>query len=164
MLMMLHVFSRSLSRTLSRQTTVPCVPAGVFSCPLVVSMRPIPADLLDTVVELTHQQPLAHGAPVHIGDPGGHCLLHTYSHKMRDYCNLCVCACVRAGMLGIEDLSKVTYGGSVELQPGDVPVFWACGVTAIEAIISSSKILKTAEAVAAATAAVIFPSVNSLNF
>lgn len=92
------------------RTTVPCVPAGVFSCPLVVSMRPIPADLLDTVVELTHQQPLAHGAPVHIGDPG---------------------------MLGIEDLSKVTYGGSVELQPGDVPVFWACGVTAIEAIISS---------------------------
>lgn len=91
-------------------TTVPCVPAGVFSCPLVVSMRPIPAGLLDTVVELTHQQPLAHGAPVHIGD---------------------------AGLLGIEDLSRVTYGGSVELQPGDVPVFWACGVTAMEAIISS---------------------------
>lgn len=44
-----------------------------------------------------------------------------------------------AALLGIQDLSKPDYGERVELQPGDVPVFWACGVTAIEAILSSSK-------------------------
>lgn len=54
------------------QTAVPCVPAGAFSCPLVVTMRPIPADLLDAAVEVTHLNPLAHGAPIHIGDPGKH--------------------------------------------------------------------------------------------
>ncbi|XP_068573852.1 D-glutamate cyclase, mitochondrial isoform X2 [Cebidichthys violaceus] len=92
------------------RTAVPCIPAGVFSCPLVVTMRPVPAGMLDAAVEVTHLNPLAHGAPVHIGDPA---------------------------LLGIQDLSRPNYGGQVQLQPGDVPVFWACGVTAIEAIISS---------------------------
>lgn len=36
--------------------------AGVFSCPLVVSMSPIPAALLDTTMELIHHQPQAHVA------------------------------------------------------------------------------------------------------
>ncbi|XP_042245235.1 D-glutamate cyclase, mitochondrial [Thunnus maccoyii] len=92
------------------RTSVPCIPAGAFSCPLVVTMRPIPAGLLDAAVEVTHLNPLAHGAPVHIGDPA---------------------------LLGIQDLSRPDYGERVELQPGDVTVFWACGVTAIEAILSS---------------------------
>ncbi|KAI3367993.1 hypothetical protein L3Q82_026816 [Scortum barcoo] len=92
------------------RTSVPCVPAGVFSCPLVVTMRAVPADVLDAAVEVTHLNPLAHGAPVHIGDPA---------------------------LLGIQDLSRPDYGEPVELQPGDVTVFWACGVTAIEAILSS---------------------------
>lgn len=52
------------------QTALGCVPRGAFQCPLVVTMRPIPAGLLDTAVEVTHQNPLAHGAPVHVGDPG----------------------------------------------------------------------------------------------
>ncbi|XP_044231416.1 D-glutamate cyclase, mitochondrial isoform X2 [Thunnus albacares] len=92
------------------RTSVPCIPAGAFSCPLVVTMRPVPAGLLDAAVEVTHLNPLAHGAPVHIGDPA---------------------------LLGIQDLSRPDYGERVELQPGDVTVFWACGVTAIEAILSS---------------------------
>ncbi|XP_015255989.1 PREDICTED: UPF0317 protein C14orf159 homolog, mitochondrial isoform X2 [Cyprinodon variegatus] len=92
------------------RTAVSCVPRGAFCCPLVVTMRPVPAGLLDAAVEVTHQNPLAHGAPVHIGDPA---------------------------LLGIQDLSKPDYGDPVELQPGDVPVFWACGVTSIEAILSS---------------------------
>lgn len=92
------------------RTAVPCVPAGAFSCPLVVTMRPVPAAMLDAAVEVTHLNPLAHGAPVHIGDPA---------------------------LLGIQDLSRPDYGDPVELQPGDVTVFWACGVTAIEAIHSS---------------------------
>ncbi|XP_029982218.1 D-glutamate cyclase, mitochondrial [Sphaeramia orbicularis] len=92
------------------RTTVPCVQAGVFSCPLVVTMRPVPTDKLDAAVEVTHLNPLAHGAPIHIGDPA---------------------------LLGIQDLCKPDYGEAVEQQPGDVPVFWACGVTAIEAIRSN---------------------------
>ncbi|KAM7376781.1 hypothetical protein PAMP_006488 [Pampus punctatissimus] len=92
------------------RTSVPCIPTGVFSCPLVVSMRPVPAGLLDTAVEVTHIKPQAHGAPLHIGDPA---------------------------LLGIQDLSRPDYGERVELQPGDVTVFWACGVTAIEAILNS---------------------------
>uniref|UniRef100_A0A8C6P4C6 D-glutamate cyclase n=1 Tax=Nothobranchius furzeri TaxID=105023 RepID=A0A8C6P4C6_NOTFU len=95
------------------RTSVPCVPNGVFCCPLVVTMRPVPAGFLDAAVEVTHQNPLAHGAPVHIGDPA---------------------------LLGIPDLSKPDYGEPVAFQPGDVPVFWACGVTAIEAIIHNSSI------------------------
>ncbi|XP_028252154.1 D-glutamate cyclase, mitochondrial isoform X2 [Parambassis ranga] len=92
------------------RTAVSCVPAAAFSCPLVVTMRPVPVDMLNAAVEVTHLNPLAHGAPVHIGDPA---------------------------LLGIQDLSKPDYGEQVELQPGDVTVFWACGVTAIEAIHSS---------------------------
>lgn len=42
------------------------------------------------------------------------------------------------GLLGIQDLSKPNYGDPVHLHPGDVPVFWACGVTAVEAVINSS--------------------------
>ncbi|XP_041827373.1 D-glutamate cyclase, mitochondrial isoform X2 [Melanotaenia boesemani] len=92
------------------RTAVRCIPAGAFCCPLVVTMRPVPAGLLDAAVEVTHLNPLAHGAPVHVGDPA---------------------------LLGIQDLSRPDYGDQVEVQPGDVPVFWACGVTAIEAILSS---------------------------
>ncbi|XP_070698949.1 D-glutamate cyclase, mitochondrial isoform X2 [Pempheris klunzingeri] len=92
------------------RTSIPCIPAGVFSCPLVVTMRPVPAGALDAAVEVTHLNPLAHGAPVHIGDPA---------------------------LLGIQDLSRPDYGEHVELQPGDVTMFWACGVTAIEAILRS---------------------------
>ncbi|XP_014878837.1 UPF0317 protein C14orf159 homolog, mitochondrial isoform X2 [Poecilia latipinna] len=92
------------------RTAVHCIPKGEFRCPLVVTMRPVPAGLLDAAVEVTHQNPRAHGAPVHVGDPA---------------------------LLGILDLTRPDYGDPVELQPGDVPVFWACGVTSIEAILSS---------------------------
>ena len=46
--------------------------------------------------------PNAHGAPVHVGDPAA---------------------------LGIADLTRPDYGDVQEFAPGDVPVFWACGVT-----------------------------------
>ncbi|MEQ2176908.1 hypothetical protein GOODEAATRI_032984, partial [Goodea atripinnis] len=46
-----------------------------------------------------------------------------------------------AALLGIKELSKPDYGDPVEFQPGDVPVFWACGVTSVEAILSSKPAL-----------------------
>jgi uncharacterized protein YcsI (UPF0317 family) len=83
-------------------TSRPCRPAGRFSGPLVVSMRPIPADLVATAVRVTSRYPAVHGAPVHIGSPAA---------------------------LGIADLAKPDFGDPVTSQDSDVPVFWACGVT-----------------------------------
>ncbi|XP_030070083.1 D-glutamate cyclase, mitochondrial isoform X2 [Microcaecilia unicolor] len=89
------------------KTAVTCYEVGRFSCQLVVSMRPIPEDKLDAVVLATHPMKDVHGAPVHIGSPS---------------------------YLGIKDLASPDYGDPVQLHPGDVPVFWACGVTGVEAV------------------------------
>ncbi|XP_054652250.1 D-glutamate cyclase, mitochondrial [Dunckerocampus dactyliophorus] len=96
------------------KTAVPCIRTGAFSSPLGVSMYPIPPDMLEAAVQASHLNPQAHGAPVHIGD---------------------------AAFLGIQDLSRPDYGDRVELQPADIPVFWACGMTAVEAIMSSKPTL-----------------------
>ena len=79
-----------------------CRAAGPFRGPLVVSMRPIPEGLVETTIRLTERFPKAHGAPIHVGD---------------------------CRQLGIDDLSKPDYGDAVPVYPGEVPVFWACGVT-----------------------------------
>lgn len=85
-------------------------PAGPFHGPLVVSMRPIPGDLVPRAVEVTARFPQAHGAPVYIGDPRG---------------------------LGIDDLGRPDFGDPVPVQPGEVPVFWACGVTTQMAVMNA---------------------------
>ncbi len=83
-------------------SSIACVPAGVFRGPLVVTMRPIPAALVSRAVQITGRYPGVHGAPVHIGDP---------AH------------------IGIADLAKPDFGDAVTIRAGEVPVFWACGVT-----------------------------------
>lgn len=83
-------------------TDVQCRPAGVFHGPLVVSMRPIPGRLVAKAVEITSALPAVHGSPVHIGDPSA---------------------------IGIRDISRPDFGDPVEIKPGEIPVFWACGVT-----------------------------------
>jgi uncharacterized protein YcsI (UPF0317 family) len=93
------------------RTNRECVPAGRFHGPLVVSMRPIPGALVDRAVEVTARYPAVHGAPVHIGNPAA---------------------------LGIADLAQPDYGEAVTLRAGEVPVFWACGVTP-QAIAAASK-------------------------
>jgi uncharacterized protein YcsI (UPF0317 family) len=87
-----------------------CRPAGRLSGPLVVSMRPVPGSLVATAVQVTGRMPQVHGAPVHVGDPAG---------------------------LGIADLARPDFGDPVELADGDVPVFWACGVTPQAALMAS---------------------------
>lgn len=84
------------------KTSIECVPAGRFRGPLVVSMRPMPADKVVRAVQVTSRFPMSHGAPVHVGDPR---------------------------QIGIDDLAAVDYGEPCVVRPGDVPVFWACGVT-----------------------------------
>ena len=84
------------------RTNVACTPAGEFSGPLVVSMRPIPAELVPLATTVTARVPQVHGAPVHVGAPEA---------------------------LGIADLYAPDYGEPVEVREGELPVFWACGVT-----------------------------------
>jgi uncharacterized protein YcsI (UPF0317 family) len=94
------------------RTTIECASAGPFHGPLVVSMRPYPASEVSRVVEITSRFPLAHGAPVHVDDPA---------------------------KIGIRDLSSPDYGEPVEVAPGEVPLFWACGVTP-QAVIARMRI------------------------
>ncbi len=92
------------------RTNVECRPAGRLSGPLVVSMRPVPAEQVVTAVQVTTRMPDVHGAPVHVGAPES---------------------------LGITDLTKPDFGDPVAVHPGDVPVFWACGVTPQAALMAS---------------------------
>jgi uncharacterized protein YcsI (UPF0317 family) len=92
------------------RTDIPCASAGPFAGPMVVSMRPFkPADAI-RAIQITTRFPAVHGAPIHFGDPAS---------------------------IGIADIGKPDYGDAVSIQPGEVPVFWACGVTPQSVIIES---------------------------
>ena len=43
----------------------------------------------------------------------------------------------RTSEIGIRDIAKPDYGDAVTIQPGEVPVFWACGVTPQSVILES---------------------------
>jgi uncharacterized protein YcsI (UPF0317 family) len=79
-----------------------CRPAGPFTSKLVVTMRPMTPPQAVRAVQVTTRFHLTHGAPVHIGDPGE---------------------------IGIRDFSAPEFGDPVTIRPGEIPVFWACGVT-----------------------------------
>lgn len=92
-------------------TNIPCQSAGMFSGNMVVSMRPmLPAEAI-RAVEVTARFPRVHGSPVHIGEPG---------------------------LIGIASLSQPDFGEAVTVREGEVPVFWACGVTP-QAVVMKSK-------------------------
>lgn len=91
-------------------TNIRCRPAGRFSGCMVVSMRPVPHDQVVKAVTCTARFPSVHGAPVHIGDPS---------------------------VIGINDIASPDFGDSVEIRDGEVPIFWACGVTPQAAVMSS---------------------------
>jgi uncharacterized protein YcsI (UPF0317 family) len=110
-----HTFEHALVeagvsvRNIECGTTVPmfksnirCRPAGRFAGPVVVTMRPIRSDQLTLVLALSARYPQAHGSPLHIGDPAA---------------------------IGIQDIANPDWGETVGIEPGEVPVFWACGVT-----------------------------------
>jgi uncharacterized protein YcsI (UPF0317 family) len=90
------------------RTAIPTRPAGAFSGPLVVSMRPFTPELAIKAALVTGKLPEVHGAPIHQGDPGA---------------------------IGIRDLSHPEYGDPVPVREGEIPVFWACGVTPQEALL-----------------------------
>ncbi|EGW10221.1 UPF0317 protein C14orf159-like, mitochondrial [Cricetulus griseus] len=51
------------------KTTVPCAAIAGFCCPLVATMRPIPKDKLERLLQVTHSLGGQQGQPIHIGDP-----------------------------------------------------------------------------------------------
>jgi uncharacterized protein YcsI (UPF0317 family) len=84
------------------RTNIRCMPAGSFAGPMVVSMRPLsPGDAI-RAIQITSRFPSVHGAPVHLGLPEA---------------------------IGIGNLDRPDYGDVVPVHPGELPVFWACGVT-----------------------------------
>ncbi len=91
-------------------TNIPCKSAGIFHGNMVVSMRPIPYELVPKAVMITGQMPKVHGAPIHIGNP---------EH------------------IGIKDISHPDFGDMVTIRENEVPVFWPCGVTPQAAVMAS---------------------------
>jgi uncharacterized protein YcsI (UPF0317 family) len=89
------------------RTNTPNARAGVFGGQRVVSMRPMRAADAIRAIQVTSRLPAVHGAPVHIGDPS---------------------------LIGIRDIGRPDYGDAVEIRSGELPVFWACGVTPQAAI------------------------------
>lgn len=92
------------------RTNLPTRAAGRFAGPVVVSMRPMPAADAIEAIRICDRFPLAHGAPVHLGDPSA---------------------------IGIADLHQPDYGDTPDMRDGDIPVFWACGVTPQAAIVAA---------------------------
>jgi uncharacterized protein YcsI (UPF0317 family) len=84
------------------RTNIACRPAGVFRGPMVVSMRPMTPSQAIRATEISARFPRAHGTPVHLDDPKA---------------------------IGIRSIEQPDFGDPVEVRPGEVPVFWACGVT-----------------------------------
>lgn len=93
------------------RSNIPSTPTRRFSGPMVVSMRSMtPTDAI-RAIQICSRFPNVHGAPVHFGDPAA---------------------------IGIDDLESPDWGDVVEIRKGEVPVFWACGVTP-QAVVQASK-------------------------
>ncbi|WP_426415052.1 putative hydro-lyase [Aestuariirhabdus sp. LZHN29] len=84
------------------RTNIACNSAGRFSGTMVVSMRPMKAADAIRAVQICTRFPSVHGAPVHLGDPA---------------------------LIGVKDIAAPDFGDAVTIKPGELPVFWACGVT-----------------------------------
>ncbi len=84
------------------RTSIATRPSGPFHGPLVVSMRPMKAADAIKAVQVTARMPAVHGAPIHLGDPS---------------------------LIGIRDIARPDFGDPVPIEPDELPVFWACGVT-----------------------------------
>jgi uncharacterized protein YcsI (UPF0317 family) len=88
-------------------TTIPCVPAGCFLGTMAVSCR-LFDNSRDAVraIQVSSRYPLAHGAPVHIGNPEA---------------------------IGIKNLYQPDISTSLKSitpqKPNEIAMFWGCGVT-----------------------------------
>lgn len=92
-------------------TGVDCTPAGSMSGKMVMSMRPVPYNQVVKATQISGAIPKVHGAPIHIGDPSA---------------------------IGVRDIMHPEFGDPVDINEGEVPMFWACGVTP-QSIVMNSK-------------------------
>ena len=93
------------------RTNIPCAPAGRFVTDMIVSMRPMTEAQAEVAKSVTSAFPRVHGAPIHVGDP---------AH------------------IGLSDLTRPDFGDAVTIHAGEVPVFWACGVTPMAALMNAA--------------------------
>lgn len=92
------------------ESNMPTESAGLFKAPLVVTMRSFkPADAI-RAIQITSRFPNVHGAPVHIGDPG---------------------------MIGVDLKNRYQNVGDGMVADGEIPLFWACGLTPQLAVMSA---------------------------
>lgn len=89
------------------RTNIACAPVGPFGGPMIVSMRPFKPKEAIRAIEITSGYPEAHGAPVHFGHPQS---------------------------IGIGNIESPDFGDPSPVADGEVPVFWACGVTVQQAV------------------------------
>lgn len=83
-------------------SNLPTEPAGQYRAPLVVTMRAFkPADSI-RAIQITSRFPNVHGAPVHIGFPE---------------------------QIGVDLSKRYQDVGDGTVRDGEIPVFWACGLT-----------------------------------
>lgn len=88
-------------------TSIETAPAGPFRGGMVVTMRAFPPADAVRAIQVTSRLPSVHGAPVHIGLPH---------------------------LIGIGDLVADDRNGCGPMPEGQIPLFWACGVTPQRAI------------------------------
>ena len=83
-------------------SNLPTESAGPYKAPLVVTMRAFkPADAI-RAIQITSRFPNVHGAPVHIGSPE---------------------------QIGVDLSNRYQDVGDPTVREGEIPVFWACGLT-----------------------------------
>ena len=85
---------------------------GTFHGPVFVSMRPVYARKIALMNEITEKFPRMHGAPLRVGSPD---------------------------KIGISDIMAPAIGEPIYVTEGEIPVFWASGISA-QAAIAFSKI------------------------
>ena len=89
------------------RTSIQTAPVGPFGGPMVVSMRPFVEADVARAIAISSRFAQMHGAPVHVGEPEA---------------------------IGVADLGNPDYGDAVPIEQGEVPLFWACGVTSQAAL------------------------------
>jgi uncharacterized protein YcsI (UPF0317 family) len=88
-------------------SNIEATPAGPFHGKLAVTMRPFkPADAI-RAIQITSRFPNVHGAPVHIGMPEA---------------------------IGVDLQNRYMDCGDSTVGEGELPVFWACGLTPQNAV------------------------------
>lgn len=92
------------------KTNIECESAGKMHGNMVVSMRPLKGMDIIRAVQISGSIPKVHGAPVHIGSPE---------------------------LIGIASVEHADFGDDPVIEPGETPVFWACGVTPQNVVMAS---------------------------